>query len=469
MRESYQTKEEIDQEDWEEGDSKDSVETQQKPHFEVMEDSVQRRMLAERTEVLIDKVALEDISNLVLLDKSTRPIVTLFSDLWKKKFPDKSPPLINFINVGSETGRKFEEESEQYQSPGYIENKDYDKQLAKMNDSEIIKVVGQEEVDRVKKEYSYLSLAPEGAKTLVLEEYTNTGESMRLAKKILEVTFPNLQLDTFSFSNGDDDGYHGNQPRLFKTKSGSFNPPWRVLNKTDSNYGIAGVVDNDENKLTADAANRLTPEQRKGFIDEYEQNLENSLEERKQGLLKRLANYPDRLKSLKEYEPIPDSNPESKKLALEYIKNGTENIIKKLEILVPQIQPTLEHSSAEENQKLAQNFSSADVELHNFCQTFKYSREAQELADTLTNNREVSAGIQAIFLDFHRMNDDFLHDWTAVTYRDLMDSKEEGLKKVNELRNPTQNIETQAQVNALRKEMHALAEEYWQSKQNKKD
>ena len=228
--------------------------TEKKEEFSILNDPEQRKLLAEKVMELVEQVSNENIKNLVYLDKSARPISTLFIDLWKKRYPDKELPLINFINVGTETGAMFKEKlGDDYMSRSYTDDKRHDEFLKNLSDNKILEVVGEDKVKEIKDKYSYLSLAKDGTIVQLVEEYSNTGESMSLAKRILETAFPKLRFVKYSLQEqeGEDDKEGGLS--LFevwrdpddKEKGTKYEPPWRHI-KSDKDYGITGVVDSKE-------------------------------------------------------------------------------------------------------------------------------------------------------------------------------------------------------------------------------
>ena len=78
--------------------------------FKYMPDSEQRRLLAKRTLELINLIDQQQVGNLFFLDKSARPLVTVFQDFWKKTHPNMPLPEIGFMQIGSETKERVVDE-----------------------------------------------------------------------------------------------------------------------------------------------------------------------------------------------------------------------------------------------------------------------------------------------------------------------------------------------------------------------
>lgn len=61
----------------------------------------QMHILCTRIHSLVDRVVQNDVSVLVFLDKSARPLVTLFLSLHKSLYPGKQIPIIKFVDINA--------------------------------------------------------------------------------------------------------------------------------------------------------------------------------------------------------------------------------------------------------------------------------------------------------------------------------------------------------------------------------
>ncbi|MFA5936987.1 MAG: hypothetical protein WC822_03870 [Candidatus Paceibacterota bacterium] len=241
-----------------------------KLEFRILNDPEQRKLLAERVMELVDQIYNDNIKNIIYLDKSARPISTLFSDLWRKKYPNKEMPLVNFINIGTETGHLFEKKYNTH--PGYIGDEDYDRFLNSLSKEKIFEIFGEDAIKEIINKYSYLKLAKDGSVVQLIEEYTNTGESISLAKKILETAFPKLRFTKSTLQEQNQTRYAGDESlRLFETwadpndksyfKGTVYSPPWRH-EKSEKDYGITGVVDSKDSSFIAGGYHKMPTEER---------------------------------------------------------------------------------------------------------------------------------------------------------------------------------------------------------------
>ena len=259
---------------------------QEKP-FEILTDPDQRREMRERAREVVRHIQEKGYSNLVFLDKSARPIQTLLRTVWKQKYPKTPFPKVNFVNIGRETSGRFEQIiKDEKKITDFWERGKY---LDEATPESIAELVGPEEIERIKKEYSYLADAPDGAKILVIDEYSATGRSLGLAKKILETVFPQkdspntprLDVDTLAFAEADG--------TLFRGKAGNYMPPWS-FGDLNPKYGTSGVVDPSEHRFTAEASHKMTTEMRVAVIDGEERLYKEQLQQA--------------LKSVKENDPL---------------------------------------------------------------------------------------------------------------------------------------------------------------------
>lgn len=154
--------------------------------FKILTDPEMRQKLADRVFNLVEQVKEKNITNLVFLDKSARPLVTLFSSLWKKLSPNAPKPKISFINVGKEI---LGEERVDFGS---------------MSTQEYEWPIKQQALDEIAKKYQHLSSAAGNERILIVEEYTHSGKSMRKAIEIFSSIFPEVEFEGFSVSDNEE-------------------------------------------------------------------------------------------------------------------------------------------------------------------------------------------------------------------------------------------------------------------------
>ena len=127
--------------------------------FKILNDPEQRKLLMERVNTMVEIIEQDKYTNVIFLDKSARPLSTLCLDLWRKKFPDKKFPKINFMNIGREISNELSKKQgkmtiEDAESQGKIdEHKNW---IRDVSPEEIIDAIGEEEIKRVKNSYKYL-------------------------------------------------------------------------------------------------------------------------------------------------------------------------------------------------------------------------------------------------------------------------------------------------------------------------
>lgn len=257
--------------------------------FKFMKDEGQREMLAERVMDLIEKVRTDGIRNIVFLDKSARPLSTLYLDLWRRSYPQYEPTEINFVNIGKETSAaaSHNDDLKDIRDPDFPSSKIDPESLS----SEMVeKFVGADEIKRVRETYKHLRDAAPGRPVLIVEEYTNTGLSLAWAKKILKTIFPDLRFETFSVAQ-QVDSYDKKDEDLalferwhdpISKTSTFFNPPWRQPEESDQ-YGVTGVVDRKGSLTAMPTGKYLTPEMKdKKFAERtsmHKEHLEKTLPE----------------------------------------------------------------------------------------------------------------------------------------------------------------------------------------------
>ena len=135
----------------------------------------------------------------------------------------------------------------EYYGPGYVGDTRYSIMLGLMGDDAIIKGLGPE-LARIADTYAMFE---GGGKILIVDEYSNTGESREIAKRIIEAAFRTknpgkmIEVEFHSLS--------GQKDALFRKKDEeTYNPQWRLSNDNKIGKGITGVIEPEQGKLTAD-------------------------------------------------------------------------------------------------------------------------------------------------------------------------------------------------------------------------
>ncbi len=71
----------------------------------IFTDPQERKRIRERAEALVKYFHDKNIRNLILLDKSARPLTVLFRQTWARLYPTKQGPHITYMNIGQEVTR----------------------------------------------------------------------------------------------------------------------------------------------------------------------------------------------------------------------------------------------------------------------------------------------------------------------------------------------------------------------------
>lgn len=213
------------------------------PHYEIFKEPWQRERLFENTEVLAEEINKKHATDIVLLDKSARPIATLLQTYWPLKFPDKSLPAIRFFNFGREKVEKDENNSDAINK---ITNDSFhdliDKDKVEEVDPEILQQAIAPNNLRYYKEIHDIFSPKKGSESyfknkniLIVDDYEATGASLALTKRIFEIAFGNeiKNLNTTSFASYYR-GFSGGMPWSHGASSGA---------KTE---GLTGVIDKPE-------------------------------------------------------------------------------------------------------------------------------------------------------------------------------------------------------------------------------
>lgn len=170
--------------------------------YKFVTDPEMRKSLAEKTLQLIERIEEQNIKHLIFLDKSARPLSTLFLEMWERRKLGKARPSISFINIGKETNYGFK-----------ATPKDLDEYLQ-----------ADGELDRIRETYRYLAEAEVSERVVIVDECSYTNETIDLATQILQKAFPDLAFRSFVYLR---DQY----------------PPWWGKKEEDPDYGLTGVID----------------------------------------------------------------------------------------------------------------------------------------------------------------------------------------------------------------------------------
>lgn len=226
-------------------------------------DKQQRILLGKAVEDVIDHVVsvheqeeqkeggLSEPPNVIFLDKSARPLSTMFLELWSKKHPDKARPNISFLNIGREL--IHEEPTTWTQEYKPIEGKQYFEMTPAI----------EREIERIKNQYTHLKEAPAGGTIVIIDDVCKTGLSRDAALAILKKAFPNLKFEYHALAEARDktvekEEYDRSSPQLFDNLRMGANvlgfssgepvvgtePPWVHLGWPGiSPKGVTGVAD----------------------------------------------------------------------------------------------------------------------------------------------------------------------------------------------------------------------------------
>lgn len=220
-------------------------EMQEEPAFcyEIMTNPEQRMLLAKRVDELVEQVANKETESghgydaMIFLDKSARPVVTLFLSLWQKHFGDEPYPPIRFLNIGSEIPL-----SEFLFPKGEMEEHDYkdmtlEELIARtktLTPTQIHQLFRNSNLERLAHEFENLLEKSENPNLLMVDEFARSGKTEILAKKILHTIVPKAEIESFVLAREGD--------VLFSKEDELNDPPWHFKQDHD-NYGISGTVD----------------------------------------------------------------------------------------------------------------------------------------------------------------------------------------------------------------------------------
>jgi len=434
--------------------------------YEIMKDPEQRMLLAQSVDRLLDDtkrtihthtegkdtIEKESAPCFVFLDKSARPVSTLFLDLWKKKFPEYPSPDVRFINVGKETAERFKNilGNDYIKLPSPWES-NFNEEYHKLKT--VIESISPEKIKTeimTEQEVELLKKIGEGRKELVLvEEYTETGESLLWAKKLLRSVNSDLMVSSKSLATHKD--------KLFELARGNggesiHTPPWRKI-ATDAEYGITGVIDSAS--LFAEPWHahkddshsnevKTLRSQKEAHLNQFIKHFHDAwTEENSKNLMMRLKDLQDGLGKLS----LKDTDDQENR---EILKQAVHGIIVSVNVVQEMVAYTDIHPEADTTRLLfdtARSFvgaiKSAQTELNKI-----NSVTDQDFFDLLSTSSSF----------FRKISTNF--------------GKRESLDEINENEAEIQEFlrgENLARsVRGLRNEMHAIADEYWQGKEDSK-
>jgi hypoxanthine phosphoribosyltransferase len=456
--------------------------------FEIINDTEQRRLLMEKVESLVDQIKAEQITNVVFLDKSARPISVLCRDLWHKKYPDDDFPKTNFINIGREITERLEKkygkkswEDLRFSNKGKIEK--HKKWIEDMSADKITEAIGEEEKQRIQDEYHHLAEAPSGTKVLLVEEIAISGESMIIAQKVLKDIFPSLVFEPFTLA----ENTLGNKLFFKEALFDYFNPPWRKQ-KNELQYGITGVVDDQEKPLTAKPTRKQPLQERLDAVGaeiatKYKEIQDVWMEKGHQSL-ERIA---EKLETIKNFT-IKNQGKDRRaahlatNIAQEYFQQSIYPLAQKAEPLVAQLRAI--DAIVDNNypkvigilrqlQVIERKFGKVEGEINRYeTQRWSNGRVDIGLVDTLIEDHHIpdamAAKIRPILeKNFEKMQDIFPHSVGAGWF-DLLDagtgdvlSYQRNIDNLRQLQERMQSMDYDALVKKFREELHQVVEEYW--------
>ena len=179
----------------------------------------QRSTLIRRTDDLISMVP--DVSVLIFLDKSARPLSSLLRARMKANQSTGMPP-VRFLNIGSE---KLEVLFNYAKQIGLnVPLNDPDRLVALIRDIETLReIYGDENVEMLQRILHHDG--DRNKKRLVVEDTTDSGSTLKLTKRLFEIVDPSNSYEYFIFLESDSDKL----PFRISRNSAAFFP-WRKAN-----------------------------------------------------------------------------------------------------------------------------------------------------------------------------------------------------------------------------------------------
>lgn len=161
--------------------------------YEVITNPEQREIIKRRAIEMVE--AAKDCEMVIFLDKTARPLSTLFRDLWPVIYPEKPMPALRFVNIGREKRRALEDFAERLP---HLET-----DLLKLFNSkgDLEEIYGTENIAELEKVIS----SQRSGKRLIVDEIEGSGLTAMLAKKILQMIDPNSHYSSFALLESDKD------------------------------------------------------------------------------------------------------------------------------------------------------------------------------------------------------------------------------------------------------------------------
>jgi len=193
-----------------------------KPEYEIIKDILQREVIKRRTVDLVR--AAHGKSMVIFLDKTARPIASLFIPVYRHLYPSEPRPEVRFVNIGTEKRWTF---TDFFGTDDWLEWRNL------INSVEVLRqVFGSDSVDYLIKVINPNLLGPR----LVVDETTASGRTKEIAIRTLSSADPSNHYEFFSFIESDGD------KRLFRGYSGWAHVPWDGIMNLVEDLVVSGKV-----------------------------------------------------------------------------------------------------------------------------------------------------------------------------------------------------------------------------------
>lgn len=143
--------------------------------------------------------AAKDCEMVIFLDKTARPLVTLFDDLWSLVYPGSEKPQIKFLNIGNEKIQP-------------IENYYSETLHHSVEDRNVLidSIKSKKDLEQYYGEENVVQLLDvlrkgNGGRRLIIDETSYTGKTQRLAERITKAVDPNSSYSYFNLLDSDED------------------------------------------------------------------------------------------------------------------------------------------------------------------------------------------------------------------------------------------------------------------------
>lgn len=161
--------------------------------YKVITNPEQREIIKRRAIEMVE--AANGCETVIFLDKTARPLSTLFCDLWSTIYPEKSMPVVRFANIGREKRQVLED---------FNQRRDLFKHdLLKLfnSKSDLERIYGEGNIA----ELEAIIASGKAGKRLIVDEIEGSGLTMMIAKKILQTIDPQGGYSSFIFLESDKD------------------------------------------------------------------------------------------------------------------------------------------------------------------------------------------------------------------------------------------------------------------------